>query len=223
MAAAKSATVNTRLIGLYGGTFDPVHVGHLHAALTVKRALDLSEVRMVLAARPGHRGAPAGHADHRWRMLCLACAEQPGLVADDVELRRPGHSYTIDTLSAIRRQEPDAVPCWILGQDAFATLPIWHRWQELLNACNLIVIERPGDVRAEPSPVRQLCADHEVNEFNPSQIGQIYRLGEPMLEVSATQIRQKIAAGEPVENLLAPPVYTYIKQHRLYQNTENAI
>lgn len=223
MATAKSATANPRLIGLYGGTFDPVHVGHLHAASTVKRALDLTEVRLVLAARPGHRGAPAGEAAHRWQMLCLACAEQSGLVADDMELKRPGHSYTIDTVTAIRRQESDAVPCWILGQDAFATLPIWHRWQELLDVCNLVVIERPGDVRAEPPAVRQLCADHEVREFEPARIGQIYRLRAAMLEVSATQIRRKIAAGESVEDLLAPPVYTYIRQHSLYQNTENAI
>ena len=224
MAAAKSATAETsRLVGLYGGTFDPVHVGHIHAALTVKQILDLAEVRLVLAARPGHRGAPAGEAEHRWRMLCLACAEHPGLVADDVELKRPGHSYTIDTVTAIRAQDPGVVPCWILGQDAFATLPVWHRWQDLLSVCNLIVIERPGDMRSEPAQVQQLCARHEVETFDPQRTGQVYRLHAPMKEVSATAIRNKLAAGGRVGDLLAPPVYTYIKQHRLYQHTENAI
>jgi nicotinate-nucleotide adenylyltransferase len=111
----------------------------------------------------------------------------------------------------------------VLGQDAFATLPIWYRWQSLLDFCNLIVVERPGDTRKEPEPVQSLCLNHEVEHFDAQRIGQIHRLRIPMKEISATQIRQKIAAGENVEHLLAPPVYAYIKQHRLYVNTENAI
>ena len=92
-----------------------------------------------------------------------------------------------------------------------------------MNACNLIVIERPGDMRAEPPEVQRLCARHEVSTFDPCRIGQIYRLHAPMKEVSATDIRGKLAAGTAVTDLLAPPVYTYIRQHSLYQNTENAI
>ena len=128
------------LVGLYGGTFDPVHVGHTHAALAVKDALQLEQVRMVLAARPGHRGAPHSEAGHRWAMLCLACEQHAGLVADNTELLRAGHSYTVATVAAVRAADPTAVPCWILGQDAFATLPTWHRWRELLNYCNLVVV-----------------------------------------------------------------------------------
>ena len=211
------------LIGLYGGTFDPVHLGHTHAALQVHQALGLSEVRLVLAARPGHRAEPAENTAHRWRMLCLACEQHPALLADDTELHRAGTSYTIDTVSAIRAGNPRALPCWILGQDAFATLPIWYRWQSLLDFCNLIVVERPGDTRDEPDEVQSLCHTHEVQQFDASRIGQVYRLRVPMKEISATQIRTSIAAGDPVEHLLAPPVYAYIRQHRLYVNTENSI
>lgn len=211
------------LVGLYGGTFDPVHLGHTHAALQVQQALNLGEVRMVLAARPGHRGAPAENTRHRWRMLCLACDQHECLVADDTELHRAGTSYTIDTVAAVRGDQQDVVPCWILGQDAFATLPVWYRWQSLLDFCNLIVVERPGDTRDEPVEVQSLCHDHEVQAFDQTRIGQILRLNIPMKEISATQIRSNIAAGEAVEHLLAPPVYAYIRQHRLYVNTENTI
>lgn len=211
------------LVGLYGGTFDPIHVGHTHAALEVMRALQLPQVRMVLAARPGHRGAPASAAKHRWAMLRLACAEYSGLIADDTELLRGGESYTVATVAAVRQAQPDSVPCWILGQDAFATLPVWHRWQELLDYCNLIVVTRPGDVREEPQTVQALCAKHETDQFDKSCVGQVWRLALPMREVSATQIRAKLAANLPVKNdledLLAAPVYTYIRQHKLYLKT----
>lgn len=211
------------LIGLYGGTFDPVHLGHTHAALSVKQVLDLHEVRLVLAARPGHRGAPASDVQDRWRMLCLACAQTPGLVADDSELHRQGKSYTIDTLAALRASDAAVVPCWILGQDAYATLPVWHRWRSLLDFCNLVVVERPGDERPEPQEVQDLSAAFEVERFDRGRIGQIYRVRAPMKEISATDIRARLAAGKTVEHLLAAPVYTYITQHRLYASTENTI
>ena len=209
------------LVGLYGGTFDPIHVGHTHAALAVKRELQLDQVRMVLAARPGHRGAPGSDEKHRWEMLRLACAEHSGLVADDIELVRSGESYTVATVEAVRRAHADNVPCWILGQDAFATLPIWHRWQELLDYCNLIVVVRPGDIREEPKAVQRLCAEHETAHFDDSRTGQIWRLALPMREVSATRIRAKLAPNGDVEDLLAAPVYTYIRQHQLYLNLEH--
>jgi nicotinate-nucleotide adenylyltransferase len=207
------------LVGLYGGTFDPVHVGHIHAARSALEALQLDEVRLILAARPGHRGAPTSDVAHRWAMLCLACAEHTDLVADDTELLREGKSYTVATVAAVREADPQAVPCWILGQDAFATLPIWHRWRELLDYCNLIVLTRPGDLRPEPAALQALSVEHECSRFDTTQVGQIWRLKLPMKEVSATEIRRKLAANEGVENLLAAPVYTYIRQHRLYQQT----
>ncbi len=226
MAKATSATADSaaaEVFGLYGGTFDPVHVGHIHAACSVREALGLTEVRLVLAARPGHRGQPDSAIEHRWNMLQLACAEVEGLVADDSEVRRSGASYTVATVESLRQLHPASTVCWILGQDAFATLPIWHRWQELLNFCNLIVIDRPGDRRDEPTQVRQLCAQHERDSLDPSRAGQIVRLDLPMQEVSASEIRRLIAAGEPVEHLLAAPIYTYITTHGLYTSTEDPV
>ncbi len=211
------------LVGYYGGTFDPVHLGHTHAALAVARALDLPEVRMVLAARPGHRGLPMSDTSARWAMLERACAGHAELVPDDMELQRAGESYTVTTLEAVREANPDALPCWILGQDAFATLPIWHRWQDLLEHCNLIVVDRPGDRRDEPPEVQALCERHECDTLQRDSLGQIVRLELAMLEISASDIRRRIAAGQPVEHLLAADVCTYIRRHRLYQSEEDPI
>ncbi|XOV83391.1 MAG: nicotinate-nucleotide adenylyltransferase [bacterium] len=211
------------LVGLYGGTFDPVHLGHLHAARAAREELDLARVHLILSARPGHRAAPAGDTEHRWQMLKLACAASPGLVADDSEIRRSGFSYTIDTLMDWVENHPRALPCWIMGQDAFATLPIWHRWSELTQWCNIIVLGRPGDERPEPDEVRQLCQQCEVKVMDRSRIGQIYRVHRAMLEVSATDVRERVKNGEQVKHLLADPVYTYIKQHHLYEYSEKAI
>ena len=217
------------LVGLYGGTFDPVHLGHIHAALVAKQELCLSQVRMVLAARPGHRVEPHASSQHRWEMLRLACAEHGGLIPDAVELQRKGMSYTIDTVEALH--VAGDIPCWILGQDAFATLPAWHRWQALMNFCNLVVVSRPGDVREEPREVKRLCDAHEVHRFASDAVGQVYRLRAPMLEISATQVRallcsrqdEKLTANEATQDLLADPVCTYITQYQLYQTTENSV
>lgn len=209
------------LIGLYGGTFDPVHVGHVHAAQRVREQLGLATVQMILAARPGHRGATGASEAHRWAMLELACAQSPGLVANDSELSRGGESYTVLTLEDLHAAMPGAVPCWILGHDAFVTLPEWYRWQELMDLCNLIVLQRPGNAAPAPPSLTQMCGAHEVDDLDPSRVGQIRRLAIPMLDVSATLIRRKIAAGESVSHLLADPVCAYIKHHKLY--TEDVV
>ena len=222
MGTAISVT-GEALVGFYGGTFDPVHRGHTHAALAVGQALGLEQVHLILAARPGHRNAPRGSVDHRWCMLQLACEEHTALIADDRELHRSGPSYTITTLEQARAEAPHQVPCWILGQDSFATLPIWHRWQDLLEYCNLIVIDRPGDTRPEPAEVARLCTEHEVCTLSARSVGQIKRLALPMLEISASDVRRRLAAGEPCEHLLAPPVYTYINHHGLYTTTEDPV
>ncbi|NOX48953.1 MAG: nicotinate-nucleotide adenylyltransferase [Gammaproteobacteria bacterium] len=208
------------LVGLYGGTFDPVHIGHTHAAYAVANFLKLGRVRMVLAARPGHRGVPGVSLAHRWQMLKLACEDSNLLVADDCEMRREGESYTFQTVVDVRRKNPEAIPCWILGQDAFATLPEWYRWQELLQHCNLIVVRRPGDVVAnessEPGEVMRLCCAHEVKSLEADKIGQILRLNLPMKELSATQIRRRAAERRPLQHLLAESVCNYIDEHKLY-------
>ena len=206
------------LVGLYGGTFNPIHVGHIHAALSVQKAFNLDEIRMVLSARPGHRREPDVSAEHRWRMLQLACEAHDGLLPDDTELLREGKSFTVRTLEELHASTPGVIACWILGQDSFATLAAWHRWEELMDLCNLLVLDRPGLVLPEPAEVVELCATRETASLDPTRQGQIVRLPLSMKEVSSTQVRRRINAGIVVTDLLEEPVSTYIKAHNLYTN-----
>ena len=213
-----SVVSDTRLVGLYGGTFDPVHNGHIHVAKSVLAATALTEIRWVLSARPGHRAAPAVSIEDRWRMLTLMCDGYPEFHADDTEIHFDGPSYTFETVSKIG-QEEGCAPCWIMGYDAFATLESWHKWSSLLQVCNFILVHRPGMQERLSRPLEKLLSEHEVTALQ-ERIGQIKVLDVEMLDVSSTQIRKAIKAERNVEDLLAPPVYTYIKDMQLY--TEKA-
>jgi nicotinate-nucleotide adenylyltransferase len=208
------------LICLFGGTFDPVHRGHIHGATTVCEALRLPEIRMVLSARPGHRDAPAAPARHRWQMLCLACAGDPRLIADDRELKRERSSYTVETLAELRAEVGDEPLTWVLGSDAFADLPSWHRWTEVLELANLVVLRRPGSAvqpgaQLDPA-LESVRAKHTVARKLDAAAGQILFLDAEMQALSASQVRAALAAGQPVGHLLPDRVATYISQHGLY-------
>ena len=141
-----------RPIGIFGGTFDPIHNGHLLPVDEVRRSLDLDSVRFILAARPGHRASPVADVDHRWRMLTLAIGDFPHFVADDRELRRGGISYTVPTLESLRQEVGSRSLCLILGLDAFLDLPTWHRWREVTCLAHVAVMQRPGWTPPVPLP-----------------------------------------------------------------------
>lgn len=204
------------MIALFGGTFDPVHRGHLHGAVTVCEALGLASIAMVLSARPGHRASPGASAEDRWAMLCLACADDERLVPDDRELRRARPSYTVETLHEVREEIGEEGLIWVLGSDAFAELTSWHRWREVLELANLVVLERPGAPARLEAPLDEISSRHRVEEALDAPYGQILFLKAPMQEVSASEIRAEIASGRPVGHLLPERVATYISRHGLY-------
>ena len=206
------------LIGLYGGTFDPVHIGHVHAAESVRNFLGLDKMRLVLNSQPAHKSLAHAMTAHRWAMLEAACANNDGLIADDIEVRRGGHSYTVDTLSMIRSEFPRAVLCWIVGEDSFATLTSWRQWEKLLEYCNLVVIPRPGQQARFSEQIAALCRTHEKACFDASCNGQIVRVDLPMREVSSTAIRQRVALGQGVDDLVDADVAQYIHRNKLYKD-----
>ncbi len=216
------------MIGIFGGTFDPVHNGHTHAALAVAAKLGLSSIHMLLSARPGHRVPSQTANEHRWSMLQLACAEHSNLIPDDRELNRPGTSYTFDTLAAMAADKADAgedksPPVWILGYDSYVTLTSWHRWTEITNLCNLVVLDRPGQMTSEDPDLVNFFAQRLCKKIDHSKAGQMLRLALPMQEVSATFVRQQLSLGQSVANLVAPKVTQYIEQHQLYITTESIV
>ncbi|MFU8815956.1 MAG: nicotinate-nucleotide adenylyltransferase [Pseudomonadales bacterium] len=216
------------MICLFGGTFDPVHVGHLHAARVVCDVLRLDQIRMLLSARPGHRSDPGAPVEHRWRMLELACAEDERLLPDDTEVRRAARlgrpSYTVETLEEVRQQHPDAVVAWVVGSDAYRELMSWHRWREVFDLTNLVVLHRPGaPLQFDDDELAALTRERRSTQPLRQPAGGVLVLEAAMRDVSATRIRRGLASGggcerqlQAVADLLPAAVYTYINEHHLY-------
>jgi len=216
-------------IALLGGTFDPVHYGHLRFADDVRRALGLPEVRLVPAGDPPHREGPAASAAERLAMLKLAVVEFPGLIVDERELRRAGKSYTVLTLEELRREFPGRPLLLLLGADAFRGLPMWHRWREIFDLAHVVVVERPGiDLEAGlPAPLLPIWRDRltdDVRALRERPAGSILIQPIAPVDASATAIRdqlaQRRAAGGAWRGLLPPAVLAYIDLHHLYGRKE---
>jgi nicotinate-nucleotide adenylyltransferase len=189
-------------IGLFGGSFDPVHHGHLIVARVAAEALQLDELRFLPAReQPFKRGRHAAPAADRAVMLELAIAGSPGFAVERAELERPAPSYTVDTLEVLRAREPAATFSLLLGADAAAELPAWHRASELPGLVRIVVFGRPGS----PVPASALIAG--VIEV-------------PALDISATDIRGRVRAGLPVRYWVPDAVAEYMVRHRLYLDPE---
>lgn len=218
--SAAVTTTPPRRIGILGGTFDPVHIGHLRGALEVADALTLDELRLTPSARPPHRDAPQVSAQDRLAMVQCAVVGVAPLVVDARELQRDKPSYTIDTLELMRAElAADAQVFLLLGWDAFCGLPTWHRWEELLQHCHILVLQRPDADSEPPDALRNLLAARSVSDplalKGPS--GQIAFVWQTPLAVSATQIRQLLASGKSVRFLVPDAVLAYIDAHGLYR------
>ncbi|MEK1940710.1 MAG: nicotinate-nucleotide adenylyltransferase [Pseudomonas sp.] len=207
-------------IGVLGGTFNPVHVGHLRSALEVAEQLGLDELRMIPNARPPHRDAPQVSAQDRLAMVQQAVAGVPLLTVDDRELKRDRPSYSIDTLESLRAELAVEDQLFLLlGWDAFCGLPTWHRWEELLDHCHILVLQRPDADSEAPQALRDVLAARSVSDplamVGPS--GQIAFVWQTPLAVSATQIRNLLASGKSVRFLVPDAVLAYINAHGLYR------
>jgi nicotinate-nucleotide adenylyltransferase len=210
-------------LGILGGTFDPVHHGHLRLAEEVADACGLRRVLLIPAALPNLRDAPATPAAHRLEMVRLAARGNARLAVDDRELKREGMSYTVDTLLQLRAELGDALSvCLILGADAFLRLPRWSRWQQLFELCHVVVATRPGyDLTDSVARTPLLGAQWHARRALPAALssrpaGAIARVDIPLLEISATHLRDRLLRGASVRYLLPDAVVDYIAAHHLY-------
>ncbi len=210
----------TQRIGLLGGTFDPIHIGHLRAALEVAEQFALDELRLIPSARPPHRGTPQVSAQARLDMVRLAVADVPPLTVDDRELWRDKPSWTIDTLESLRAELGAEVQLLLLvGWDAFCGLPTWHRWQELLDHCHILVLQRPDAGSEAPDALRNLLAARSVADPQALKgpAGQIAFVWQMPLAISATQVRERLGSGRSIRFLVPDAVLAYIHAHGLYR------
>lgn len=209
-------------VGLFGGTFDPVHIGHLRTSVELRKILGLSEMRLIPNANPPHRIQPEATAKHRLAMLKLALEDEPGLVADDRELRREGLSYTLDTLAEIRAEIGAETPlCLCIGMDSLVNLNQWHRWRELTDLAHIVAAARPGWHLPQGGEVLEFIHAHRVTDKEQLQgqpAGKILIRELTLLPVSATGIRQALQRGESIRYLVPDKVIDYIRQHQLYSD-----
>ena len=208
-----------RPIGIFGGTFDPIHYGHLRSAFEMLQALDFEEVRFIPCSDPPHRGVTYATADQRSRLVELAIDGQDGFIADDRELTRAGLSYTVDTLESLRKEFPDRSLGLIVGMDAFLGLPGWHRWDEILNIAHIIVAHRPGWKAPDIGALGALISDfgtHRVGDLHTAIQGRVHIHAVTQLEISSTEIRDLVAAGRDPRFLMPDAVRDEILNSRIY-------
>jgi len=210
------------MLGILGGTFNPIHNGHLHLAERLQQTLGFEAVRFMPAAIPALKDIPSVSAEQRAEMVKLAIINHPTFEIDTRELERAGPSYTIDSLISLRKELGDKVSiCWLIGSDAFAKLNTWHRWNELLNHCHFVVVKRPDSEELNwSSEVDALIVAHQTNDVNAlkkSASGKILIQEIEALDISSTQIRQHIASKEDLGNLIPSNVINYIQKYHLYE------
>ena len=205
---------------MLGGAFDPVHIGHIRIALECIEALGFERVEFVPLNTPSHKTHPVAAADHRQTMLARALEPYPQLAVNDMELRRGGVSYTIDTLIELRRAQPERSFCFILGADAFASLPTWRRWRELADYAHLVIINRKQqdeghwDQQLPSHYIARGCNSLQSLHTRPG--GCIHKAAVSVPDVSSSQVRALLNGKQDAEHLLPPGVQDYIREHNLY-------
>lgn len=209
-----------KTLGIFGGTFDPIHIGHLRIALEIKQQLQLDEMRLLPCYLPPHRPAPGASASQRVEMLEIALQGCTELQIDKRELQRDNPSYTYDTLCELRAElGAQTSLCLCMGMDSFATLDSWHNWDQLLQFAHIVVVARPGWFLPESGAVANLLQAHrsEIDVIAQQAVGAIVVLEQRLLPISATDIRAQVRAGNSPQFLVPDGVWNYIRSHQLYQ------
>lgn len=209
-------------IGILGGTFDPVHHGHLRLAMELASELRLAQVRLIPNGRPPHREQPGATPGQRAKWIRVATAEEPLLALDDRELLRDGASYTVDTLASLHADFPDNPLCLIMGRDVFAKLPSWHEWRRLFDYAHIVLIERPGlSATLAPEAAAELSARAatDIADLHNSTSGVIYSYAPPPLAISASRIRDLIANGHSPRYLLPATILDDIMDSKIYHSS----
>ena len=213
------------LVGIFGGTFDPIHYGHLRVAEEIVETVGLQKMYFVPAGMPRLRYSPVASSQHRVEIVRLAIQKNPDFVLDEREIYRDGVSYSIDTVREFKQEFGEEVRlCFILGADAFIKLPEWNNWKELFNLCHFIVSTRPGYTltlikELLSKELREECSQRWVSNtesLRKDTSGLIFIASTTMLDISATSIRAHIAVGRSVRHLVPSVTVNYISENKLY-------
>ncbi|WP_299947649.1 nicotinate-nucleotide adenylyltransferase [uncultured Microbulbifer sp.] len=218
-------------IALFGGTFDPVHFGHLRMALELRQALGFDEMRILPSHQPRHRESPGVSPGQRCQMLVLALAGCDELQLDERELRRGGVTYTVDTLEELRAElGPEVSISFCMGLDSLLSLHHWHRWQSLLALAHLVAVTRPGwsppqrGKEGDNPQLIDLLERHRgtIADLHGEPCGRLVVREQSLLPISSTHIRQLLGSGQSPRYLLPAAVLQYIEDHQLYRKQNTA-
>lgn len=212
-------------IGIFGGTFNPVHWGHVRTALEIKKTLELDRMLMVPCGMPPHRDQPGVSSDDRLTMLRMALNDFPELEIDERELQRDGPSYSVDTLQSLHDEMPDQSLAMCIGMDAFLGLNTWHRWQDLFGLAHIVVAHRPGwsmNEITDQLPVelkKELKQRYvsDITEMSGTNSGLIIELKVTEIDISSSSIRKRIGNNKSISGLVPVAVEGYINKHALYR------
>lgn len=212
------------MIGIFGGTFDPIHFGHLRVALDVKEALDLTQIRFVPVNQPVHREQPCATATQRAKLIELAIQHQPGFIMDDRELQRKSPSWTLTTLQSLREDLPDKTFCLMIGTDAFNHFLNWHQADEILKLAHLVVMQRPGYSLPDDGELQAFTQQHltsKKTDLSNNSAGYVYFQEVTQLGISSSDIRQRMAAGSSINYLLPSKVAHTIATQSVYPDASS--
>jgi nicotinate-nucleotide adenylyltransferase len=217
---ADSSNLNRpKLIGVFGGTFDPIHLGHLRAMQMLGEQISFDAVHWVLSARPPHKDQTSASVEHRFKMLQLAINDLPNYIADDLEIKRSKQSYTVDTIEAFRERYPDSQLCLIIGGDSLLSLPSWYRYKELVGMVNWIVMNRPGYPLDLPQALSQRVVS-SLDQLQNGATGKIWLFESSEFDISSTRLRAELAerSNDNLSKVFLPKaVFSYIREQQLYK------
>jgi len=208
-------------IGFLGGSFDPIHFGHLRPAIEIQQALNLQSLYLMPNYIAPHKSASVATSQQRIEMVQLAVENTPFLQVNTQELLRESPSYTIDTLKLLRQQYPTTPLCFIMGMDSLIQFDTWHQYQDILTYCHLVVSHRPGWAPQFNETVSTLLKQHQVNDVKCLQqqlSGSIYFQSTSQLDISSSMIRTLLSKNHPIDFLTPASVCTYIKEQRCYRS-----
>jgi nicotinate-nucleotide adenylyltransferase len=216
-------------IGLFGGTFDPIHNGHIYPVIAAAKLAHIDSVALMPNYIPAHKDAAQSTSQQRLAMIKLVCDEYPLFYPEPWEIEQSKVSYSVETLLAFRQRHPHSPICFFIGSDSLYSLPKWHRWQELLGLCHFIVCQREHQTPPQTDEnnqiiMQRILAKHQITQVALLQqklAGYIYLAKTPEINVSSSQIRALLVKGQNPQGLLPSAIYRYIEQFKLYQQSTN--
>ena len=207
-------------VGIFGGTFDPIHYGHLRTAFELMQVLQCGEIRFVPSRQPPHRDITAADPELRLKMVKAAIAGQEGFVLDDREFQREGPSFTVDTLTSLRQELGNTPLALIIGMDAFLGLPTWHRWEEMLELAHIVVAQRPGWKAPDMGVLGELIERQgtlRIEDLHSAPAGRVHIHAVTRLEIASREIRELIAVGRDPRFLMPDAVRDIIMTSACYR------